>query len=127
MVADPVAGSADQQPELAVTYPQDGICVLAVHCDLDMQTAPSFAQLLTQELGAGNRALVVDLSGCEFLGSSGLAALVEAKHRADSTSTSLLLAGLNRVASRALEATGLESLFTTHTTVADAISSLGTS
>lgn len=123
-MADPVTGDSGEQPELAVTYPQDGICVLAVHCDLDMQTAPSFAQLLNQELGNGCRALIVDLTGCEFLGSSGLSALVEGKDQADSSSISLVLSGLSRVAKRAIEATGLNSVFATHISTDDAISAL---
>jgi anti-anti-sigma factor len=119
VVAEPA-----QQPELAVTYPEDGICVLAVLCDLDMQTAPTFAQLLTQELDNGCRALIVDLSGCEFLGSSGLSALVTGKDRADSSATSLVLSGLSRVAARAIEATGLDSVFTTYASTDIAISTL---
>jgi anti-anti-sigma factor len=117
---------AGHEPELAVAHLRDGISVLVVRCELDMQTAPSFKQLLVQELSGGCRALIVDLSECEFLGSSGLTALVEARDRADSTSTRVALAGMSRITSRALEATGLDSLFAIHPSVAGAVSTLGT-
>jgi anti-anti-sigma factor len=122
--ADPELDSRGPQPELVVTHPRGGISVVEVRCELDMQTAPALAHLLVQELSAGCRALVVDLRGCEFLGSSGLAALVEGKHRADSRSTSMVLAATNRSAVRALQVTGLESMFETYPSTDDAVSAL---
>jgi anti-anti-sigma factor len=86
VVSDPQLDSGGQQPELTVTHPRPGLCVIEVRCELDMLTGPSLTQLLLQELGGECRGLIVDMSGCEFLGSSGLAALLEGKQQADSTS-----------------------------------------
>jgi anti-anti-sigma factor len=98
--------------------------VVDVRCELDMQTAPALTHLLVQEITADCRGLIVDLGGCEFLGSSGLAALLDGKRRAESTSTTMVLAGMNRIAIRALQATGLESMFQTYSTTDDAVSAL---
>jgi anti-sigma B factor antagonist len=89
-----------------------------------MVTTPSFQRLLIQELDDGCRALVIDLCGCEFLGSMGLAALVDGKQQAERTATALAVAGMNRIVGRALHATGLEPLFNTYPRATDAISAL---
>lgn len=112
-----------ERPELSVTYPGEGVCVIGVHCELDMLTAPSLSQLLSQELGAGHR-VVVDLAGCGFLGSSGLAALVAARDQATDRRARLALAGLTRTTARALEATALKPLFDTYPTVDDAVAAI---
>lgn len=116
--------NGSEQPELSVVYPAEGICVIKVHCELDMVTAPSLTQLLAQELAADQRAVVVDLSGCGFLGSSGLASLVEARERATVRGITLALAGLTPITARALEATALKPLFDTYPTVDDAVAAL---
>jgi anti-sigma B factor antagonist len=90
-----------------------------------MLTAPSLTESLAQQFTRGCQILVVDLSGCDFLGSSGLAVLVEARERAIETSTSFALAGLNRIASRALQATGIEGLFDIYPNAGDAVAALG--
>jgi hypothetical protein len=38
------------------------------------------------------------MNGCEFLGSSGILALLEGKYQADNTSIPFVLAGTNRIA-----------------------------
>jgi anti-sigma B factor antagonist len=116
--------SGGEQPELTVTHLQPGLCVIEVRCELDMLTGPSLAQLLLQELGGECRGLIVDMGGCEFLGSSGLAALLEGKQQADSTAIPIVLAGMNRIATRALQATGLESVFRTYPSAEEAVSAL---
>jgi anti-sigma B factor antagonist len=124
VVADPQLDSGAQQPELTVIHPRAGLCEIEVRCELDMLTGPSLTQLLLQELGDECRGLIVDMSGCEFLGSSGLAALLEGKQQADSTSIPIVLAGMNRIATRALQATGLESMFRTYPSAEEAVSAL---
>ena len=108
-----------------VTRPRNGVGVVEVRCELDMLTAPSLTQLLAQQLAQGCQVLVVDLGGCDFLGSSGLAVLVEARERAINTSTRLALAGLTRITSRALQATAIEGLFDIYPSAGDAVAALG--
>jgi anti-sigma B factor antagonist len=124
MVADAQLDSGGQQPELTVTHPRAGLCVIEVRCELDILTGPSLTQLLIQELSGECRGLIVDMSGCNFLGSSGISALLESKQQADTTSVPFVLAGMNRIASRALQVTGLESMFPIYPSAAAAASAL---
>jgi anti-sigma B factor antagonist len=122
VVADPQVGSGGQQLELTVTHLPAGLCVIEVRCELDMLTAPSFRELLLQELGGECRGLILDMSNCGFLGSSGLSALLEGKQQA--ASIPIVLAGLTRISARALQVTGLESMFPTYPSTAAAVSAL---
>jgi anti-anti-sigma factor len=114
-----------QHSELTVTYPTEGVCVVRVEGELDMLTSPTLQHLLSEELGSRRlRALVVDLSGCEFMGSAGVAALVAARDAAIKKATAFALAGMNRGAARVLEATGLKPLFDVYPTTRQAMAVL---
>jgi anti-sigma B factor antagonist len=63
--------------------PADGHTVLSITGELDLAVAPKLEACLNDlELGPGDT-LVIDLSGLEFLDSSGLRILVMAHHRAE--------------------------------------------
>ena len=95
--------------------------VLHVVGELDTMTAPLLAVRLAEQQSAVSK-LVVDLSEVSFLGSAGLAALVEARDAADRRGGQLLVVPGSRIAKRALEATGLLSLFTVADDVPEALS-----
>ena len=94
--------------------------VLHVVGELDTLTAPLLAVRLAEQQSAVHK-LVVDLSEVSFLGSAGLAALVEAKDAADRDGGQLLVVPGSRIVKRALEATGLLSLFTVADDVPEAL------
>ena len=94
--------------------------VLHVVGELDTLTSPLLASRLAEQQAAVSH-LVVDLSDVTFLGSAGLAALVEAKEMADRRGGQLLVVPGSRIAQRALEATGLLGLFTTAGDVPEAL------
>lgn len=52
--------------------------VLSVRGEVDMATAPALAAALSGMVAAGDRLVVVDLSGTDFIDSSGLGVLVVA-------------------------------------------------
>lgn len=95
--------------------------VLHVVGELDTVTAPLLATRLAEQQAAVPK-LVVDLSEVSFLGSAGLAALVEAKDAAERHGGQLLVVPGSRIAKRALEATGLLSLFAVAEDVPEALS-----
>lgn len=97
-----------------------GIRVLHVVGELDTLTSPLLAARLADQQSMVAH-LVVDLSDVSFLGSAGLAALVQAKEAADNGSRQLLLVPGSRIAKRALEATGLLGLFSTADDVPEAL------
>lgn len=50
---------------------------IVVRGELDLSTAPDLAEDLRAARDAGGRSILIDLSDCEFIDSSGLAVIVE--------------------------------------------------
>ena len=119
---------ADGQPVATVTatYPSAGVAVISVAGELDTVTTPPLRQLLLDELDAGHRLVVVELSGCEFMSSSGLAALVEANSYAEQKLAHFVVVGCGRTVSRAIAATGLGSVLRLFVSADDAIAAVHT-
>lgn len=84
--------------------------VVHVHGELDTMTAPVLREQLAGQTAAADL-MVVDLSRVTFLGSAGLAALVAAKDEVDRAGHRLRLVCGSHTVTRALEATGLLSMF----------------
>jgi anti-sigma B factor antagonist len=95
----------------------DNALVVHVVGEIDTLTAPVLRAQLDEHLPTA-RLIVIDLSQVTFLGSAGLAVLVAAKDDADRRGHQLRLVPGSRIVTRALEATGLLSLFD----VADGVS-----
>jgi anti-anti-sigma factor len=126
-VTNPEPPSTDVRPnlEFTVTHPAESACVIVVTCELDVITTPALDRLITHELDSGHSVLVLDLAGCDFMGSSGLAVLMSTREHTSATPTRFALAGLNRTVTRALQAVGLEDLFDIHPDTPSALSALG--
>jgi anti-sigma B factor antagonist len=101
-----------------ISEPRPGMALLTVRGELDTLTAPELDGAL-RELQTRPGAPVVDLSGVTFLASSGLAALIQAAHRAedspDERRRRVRLVVTSRAVLRPLEVTGSDQLFTLHT------------
>jgi anti-anti-sigma factor len=91
-----------------------------------MLMTPQLTLLLERAVLGGYRMVVVDLSRCAFVGSAGLATFALARKRAQDgdTRTSLVLTGMSRIASRAMEVTGMGPLFQVYPSVAEALAAL---
>jgi anti-sigma B factor antagonist len=96
--------------------------VVHVVGEIDTLTAPVLRAQLDEHLPAVPL-LVLDLSDVTFLGSAGLAVLVAAKDAADARGHRLRLVCGSRIVTRALEATGLLSLFDVADDVPEALGS----
>jgi anti-sigma B factor antagonist len=103
--------------------------VLSVSGELDLGTAPLLEQPLEEAL-ASDGSLLIDLSACEFIDSTGIALLVRAWQRLDGEpggegESRFALCGLGDQVRRLLELSGLASSLSIHGSRDEAVASLG--
>ena len=116
MNADPPVDPTDEAGDVGevvrfdVVKHGDDATVVHVVGEIDTLTAPVLRAQLDEHLPVVPL-LVLDLSQVTFLGSAGLAVLVAAKDGADARGHTLRLVCGSRIVVRALEATGLLTLF----------------
>ncbi|MGH3883845.1 MAG: STAS domain-containing protein [Pseudonocardiaceae bacterium] len=91
-----------------------GSCLVTVAGEIDMVTTPTLRAFLQKQLEQPASLLVIDLTGVRFLGSSGLAVLVETLGAARERHVGLRLVCSSREVTRPLEVTGLTELFEIH-------------
>lgn len=99
---------------------EGGICALTVRGELDLNTAPELEQPLEELLGDEQQtALLIDLSQCEFIDSTGIALIVRAWQRLDRDAGAggggrLVLCCFNHQVQRLLKITGVDASISTH-------------
>jgi anti-sigma B factor antagonist len=108
---------------------EDGIRVIAVRGELDLSTAPELEGPLEDAIAAGDALVVVDLSECEFIDSTGIALIVRAWQRLDRAaegngSGRVVICSYNDQVRRVLEITGLELSIPLHGTRDEAVAAL---
>jgi anti-anti-sigma factor len=102
---------------------RDGVVVVAVAGEVDMDTAGLLRAELTVRLDLSPPALVVDLHDVTFFGSEGISLLLETKLRTDDLGARLAVV-VSRNALRPLEVTGVARLFDLAATRTDALRKL---
>ncbi|MFJ6675438.1 STAS domain-containing protein [Actinosynnema sp. NPDC091369] len=105
---------------LDVRTAAQGVTVVSVSGEVDMLTAPQLRASALQHLDAGST-LVLDLSGVSFLGSAGLAVLVEASQQAARREAEFRVVAVERAVTRPLAATGLGEVFSVFESVEQAL------
>lgn len=110
----------DDGLSLTLEWPDDGTLVVAVNGELDMLTAPDLRRAVIERLDTSST-IVLALDGVVFLGTSGLAALIEMREHAQRTGVTLRLACTERRVLRPLSIAGLHHLFEIHDSVPDAL------
>ena len=105
--------------------------VLSVSGELDLGTAPQLEGPLEEALATGS-GLLIDLSACEFIDSTGIALLVRAWQRLDGEpgdgvgdNGGFALCGLNDQVRRLLELSGLANSLSIHPGRGEALTALG--
>jgi anti-sigma B factor antagonist len=91
---------------------QDGVFVVAVEGELDMSTATDLERELEGPLQAA-QSLLIDLSRCEFIDSTGIALIVRSWQALDGNGR-FALCGIGQQVKRVLDITGLEETIPTH-------------
>jgi anti-sigma B factor antagonist len=107
------AGEFDEDAlTLTTQIARDSEVTVSVVGEVDAFTAPMLRSVADTQLKRHPSELVLDLRGVRFLGSAGLAVLVETQTSADARGIPLRLIATTRPVTRALEVTGLIDLFT---------------
>jgi len=117
---DFAAGEIDEVVRFEVVDHGDAARVVHVVGEIDTLTAPVLRTRLDEHLSEVPL-LVLDLTEVTFLGSAGLAVLVAARDEADRHNHRFRLVPGSRIVVRALEATGLLTLFELADTAEEAL------
>jgi anti-sigma B factor antagonist len=99
---------------------QGDACVVKLGGELDLYNAPQVREALTDACGNSSERIVVDLSEVEFIDSTALGVLIEARRRLDNR-RAFLLAAPGLATRRALEISGLDRHFSVHNSVSEAL------
>jgi anti-sigma B factor antagonist len=117
---DSIAGVTPTPFEVREETLGGGVVALVVTGELDLNTAPALDEPLDRALREGGEtAVLIDLSACEFIDSTGIALIVRAWKRVDREAGGegegrLVLCCDNEQVGRLLEITGVESSISMH-------------
>ena len=106
-------GSSGPRQRFATATAQlgNGTAVVSVMGELDRATVPAFDRTLLDVTEAGTGEVIVDLTCCSFLDSSGLRALVATRERLERSDRSLALVLSNPIVMRVFQLTGFDEWF----------------
>jgi anti-anti-sigma factor len=99
---------------------QGDACVVRLGGELDLYNAAQVRDALNDACGGEPDRVIVDLSEVEFVDSTALGVLIEARTRLNNR-RAFLLAGPRLETRRALEMSGLDRHFTVHESVSEAL------
>ena len=102
----------------------DGVSVVSVSGEIDLVTAPALEQAIGAVVADGPTALVIDLSGVDFLGSVGLKILAATYEKLDSSAEFGVVAH-GPATKRPIHLTGLDKTFALYPTLDEALTGVG--
>jgi anti-sigma B factor antagonist len=97
-----------------------GAVIAAFQGEVDLEHSPKAREVLLDAIGRGPKVLV-DLSGVEYIDSSGVASLVEAFQKARKSGVEFALVSVNAGARRVLELARLDKVFVIHENLSDGL------
>ena len=115
--------------EASTAQLDDGVRVIAVRGELDLSTASDLEGPLEDAISSGDASVLIDLTGCEFIDSTGIALIVRTWQRLDRAADGggngrVVVCSHNDQVRRVLEITGLELSIPIHSTREEALTSL---
>jgi anti-anti-sigma factor len=115
--------------EASATRLGDGVRVIEVRGELDLSTAPELEGPLEEAISDADAQLLIDLSECEFIDSTGIALIVRAWKCLDGGANGdaphrVMLCSCKEQVRRVLEITGLEHSIPIHGTRDEALAAL---
>jgi anti-sigma B factor antagonist len=108
---------------------EDGVRVVAVRGELDLGTASDLEGPLEEAVSSGDTSVLIDLSECEFIDSTGIALIVRTWQRLDRAADGdgdgrVVLCCANEQVRRVLEITGLELSISIYPSADEALAAL---
>ena len=103
---------------------QGGATIVAFEGDVDLQSSPAARKILLECVDKSSTVLV-DLSGVEYIDSSGVASLVESFQNARKKNQQYVLVSVSEGAMRVLQLARLDKVFTICDSVDDALAEVG--
>ncbi len=101
------------EQDLSISKRSEGDAhVVAVRGEVNLRTSPELHETLLEILQAKPARIVLDLSGVDYMDSSGIGTLVEIKRRVDKYKGKFILAALRPRVRGLFEITRLEQFFT---------------
>jgi anti-sigma B factor antagonist len=100
---------------------EGGVVILRATGEIDLSTTPLLAERFDQEPVQVDVPLVVDLTGVDFLASSGLGLLAERSQRYADLGARLTVVAPHRAVRRSIELTGLTEIITVVPSVEEAV------
>jgi anti-sigma B factor antagonist len=101
----------------------DATTVVTVTGEIDVYTAPKLRDLITDLVGQGRYHLVIDMTGVEFLDSTGLGVLVGGLKKVRANQGSLQLVCNRERLLKIFRITGLAKVFRIHASTDEALGS----
>ena len=97
--------------ELSEESLDDQTHLIAVRGEVHVSTAPEFSERLNDAIAGGKTGVVIDMTGVDFIDSTGLSVLLNALRRVTRQQGTLALAVSNPTVLRLFEITRLDSTF----------------
>lgn len=113
------APGADGDDQITITTSSPAVAQVVVHVggEVDMLTSPQLRRVVLDRLAGEAELVVLGLDAVTFLGTSGLAVLIELREAAHAAGVELRLACTQRRVLRPLAIAGLVPLFDIHDTL----------
>jgi anti-anti-sigma factor len=102
---------------------EEGVFVIAVEGELDMNTAADLERELEGAARAAGAPLLIDLGSCEFIDSTGIALLVRSRQELKGDGN-FAICGPSAQVKRVLDVTGLQETIPTHPSREEALARL---
>jgi anti-sigma B factor antagonist len=96
--------------------------IVSITGEVDLSCSPALAERCTELVDAGHRNLIIDCTEVQFLGSSGLAVLLDVRSRIEELGGRLRVAGLRTSVARVFQVTELDKVFDIYASVESALS-----
>ena len=97
--------------------------VVHVSGRMDALTAPTFEQGYETWRQGGESAIIVDLSGLEYISSAGLRSILSTAKKVKASGGSLSFCGVQGMAAEVFKVSGFEKLFVLHASQEEAVGS----